>query len=157
AAVMESNEALAVGLSALAIPSILELQREPSQPRAAAVAGLFSGLSLATKYTGLFVAVGCLVPFLRRLDRRGRRALGIRGAVVLLFGAPAYVRNLVLTGSPVPMTRTLEPIRSVEANLTLRQRQVTDYLWVPPDCLLRPSIYHVRGLPWPGRRWNQSM
>jgi hypothetical protein len=155
AAAMEGNEALGTGLAALALPFILELQRNPSQPRSAACAGLFCGLALATKYTGLFVAAGCAIPFLRRLDRRGVRALLVCAGLLGGLGAPAYLRNLVLTGSPIPMTRKLEPIRNAEEAETIRERRVTDYLWVPRDCLLRPSIYYVD--PWLHQRGNFSM
>jgi hypothetical protein len=157
AAVMEGNEALGAGLAALALPSILALQEDPRRLRAAALAGLFVGLALATKFTGLFVAVACAVPFARRLDRAGVRALLVCSALVLAIGGPAYLRNLALTGSPIPMTRSLEPMRSVEARLELRPRRLADYLWVSPECLLRPSIFWVDGAPEPFGRWNLSM
>lgn len=157
AAVSEGNEALGAGLAALALPSILSLQEDPRSLRAAALAGLFVGLALATKYTGLFVAVACAVPFVRRLDRAGLRALVVCAAVLLAVGAPAYVRNAALTGSPIPMTRGLEPMRSVEEAFKLRDRRLADYLSVSPECLLRPSIFHVAGRPEPGHKWNLSM
>jgi hypothetical protein len=141
AATMVGNEALAAGFAALALPAILSLQSDPRRPTTAFRAGLLAGLALATKYSGIWVAAACAVPFLRRdLDRAGARALAlclVTGAVV---AAPVYVRNVVLTGSPTPMTRELEPMRTIEARMVLRPRAVADYLSMPAQCWTEPSV-----------------
>ena len=141
AGVMVGNEALAAGFAALALPAVLVLQRDPGDPRAAVAAGLLAGLALATKFTGLWVAVACVVPFLRPgLDRRARSALVLcllEGGVI---AGPVYLRNLARTGSLFPMPRAIEPIRSLEAAHVIRPRQATDYVWIDPTCILTPSI-----------------
>ncbi len=148
AAVMIGNEALAAALACFALWFVTTLQSDPRDRRAALAAGLFAGLALATKNSGLWVAAACGVPFLRRdLDRR---ALGAFAACVLAgaaVSAPVYVRNAVLTGSPLPMTRSQEPIRRAEAILTPRARRIGDHLRVDPRVVMRPSIYHLPGRP----------
>lgn len=145
-ATMVGNEGLATGLTALALLALVKLQANPQDLRAAAVAGLMGGLALATKYTGFFVAVACVVPFCRRdLDRRMLRALVLCGVVGAVIAGPVYVRNIKLTGSPIPMTRHLEPMKSAEDKYIIRERKLVDYLWINPASLLRPTLYHVRG------------
>jgi hypothetical protein len=154
-AVMVGNEALGAGLAALALPSLIQLQTNPRSFRAAALAGLAVGLALATKFTGIFVAGACLVPFCRaRIDRRMIQAMVIGGAMGAAIAGPVYVRNIYLTGSPVPMTRTLEPMKSEEEKFVIRERRVSDYLWINPASLWRPSIYHVKGAA--GARENRN-
>jgi len=145
-AAMVGNEALAAGLAALALPSILALQRDPHRVGHAALAGLFAGLAFATKFSGFFVVAACAVPFLRRdVDRGMLRAVAIGLAIGAIIAGPVYARNWLISGSPFPFTRLEEPLKSMEAGNILRPRRVGDYLWVDPDCLLRPSIHHVAG------------
>ena len=158
AAVMVGNEAWGVGVAALALPALLRLQRNPRDLRAAAVAGLMAGLALATKYTGVFVACACVVPFLRAgIDRRMLHTMVLGGVLGATVAAPVYVRNMVLTGSPVPMTRNLEPMKSEEAKFVIRERRIYDYLWINPESLWRPSIYHVKGAPAARENRNPAM
>jgi hypothetical protein len=98
------------------------------------------------------------VPFARRdLDRRGLRALALCAAAALAVGAPAYVRNAAVTGSLLPMTRTREPMRTVEASLVIRPRAASDYVWLPLDCMRRPSVLQVAGRPGAYANRNPSM
>ncbi len=158
AATMVGNEALGAGLAALALPSLVTLQSNPRHLRAAGFAGLMAGLALATKFTGLFVAVACVVPFCRLdWDRRMLGSLLLCALVGASVAAPVYVRNLVLTGSPIPMTRELEPVKAVEDLFTLRERRVWDYLWFDPGCLLRPSAFQVAGSPTATNTLNPAM
>jgi hypothetical protein len=144
ATAMIGNEALAAGLGALALPPLLALQRDPRSARHAALAALFAGLAFATKYNGAFVVVACAVPFLRRdFDRRMLRALAAGAAVGAIIAGPVYTRNFLLTGTPFPVTRLGLPVQSVEEANVLRPRAWVDYLWIDPECLLRPSIHHV--------------
>lgn len=148
AADMVGNEALGAALAALALPPILALQARPGDLRAAARAGLLTGLALATKFTGILAAVACAVPFLRaRAERRSRSAFALCFLIVALVAGPVYLRNVLLVGSPLPMTRKLQPMRGAERSFVLRPRRILDYLWVSPACLLRPSIFHVAGRP----------
>ncbi len=141
AGLMLGNEALGAGLAALALPALLTLQANPRNLRAAAVAGLIAGLALATKYTGFFVAAACAVPFCRvDFDRRTLHALVLCTLVGAVVAGPVYVRNIKLTGSPIPMTRELEPMKSAEARYMIRERRLVDYLWLAPGHLLQPSI-----------------
>ncbi len=157
-AAMVGNEALAAGLAALALPSILALQRDPRRVAQAALAGLFAGLAFATKFSGLFVVAACAVPFLRRdFDRGMLRALAVGLAVGAIVAGPVYARNWLISGSPFPFTRAEEPVKSLEAGNILRPRRVSDYLWLDPDCLLRPSIHHVEGDSHAARRRNPDM
>lgn len=158
AAAMVGNEALAAGLAALALPSILALQRDPRRVGHAAIAGLFAGLAFATKFSGVFVVVACAVPFLRHdLDRRMLRALAAGLVVGAIVAGPVYARNWWHSGSPFPFTRVEEPVKSMEAGNILRPRRVSDYLWLDPACLVRPSIHHVPGATHAGRRRNPDM
>jgi hypothetical protein len=62
-----------------------------------------------------------------------------------------YLRNQLLTGTPLPMTRTLEPMRSGEALLFVRERQLADYLAVPWSCGQYPYVAVVaEGGAWAG-------
>ncbi|MBW2316151.1 MAG: hypothetical protein JRH10_18425 [Deltaproteobacteria bacterium] len=128
-AVMFGNEAFGAALAAFALPFVLRLQRDPGDLRAAAGAGLMAGLAMATKFSGVWIAAACAVPF-----------LGSLGA-----------------GTPLPMTRELEPMKSAEAALELRPRRVSDYLWVDPGSLRRPSIYQVPDRPGAFYQRNQAM
>jgi len=158
AGTMIGNEAFAAGLAALALPSLLALHQDPRNLRAAAITGLLTGLVLATKYTGLFLASGCVVPFFRRdLDRRALGALGVVVITAGLVAGPVYFRNFRLTGSPIPMTRELEPMRTIEAMLVMGPRKVRDYLSIPPAVFLRPSPYHVSGAPGSHGNRNPAM
>ncbi len=158
AATMVGNEALGAGLAALALPALVRLQANPRDLRAAALAGLMAGLALATKYTGVFVAVACAVPFCRRdFDRRSLRGLLLCAAVGAVVAGPFYVRNVKLTGTLFPMTRELEPMRSAEESFTIRERRLVDYLWINPASLLRPSVFHVKGEPAASRNRNPAM
>ncbi len=157
-ATMVGNEALAAGLAALALPWILVLQEKPWKLGAAAMAGLFCGLALATKFTGLFVAAACVTPFLRRdLDGRMARALALLVVIVGIIAAPVYLRNLARTGTPFPMTRDIEPMKSMEAAFERPSRRIVDYLWIPPGCLLRPSVFHVPKGPDSTPQLNERM
>jgi hypothetical protein len=158
AATSIGNEALGAGLAALAVPTLLSLHANPRNLRVAMLAGLTGGLALATKYTGLFVAAACVVPFVRAgFDRRMLCALVLGSLVGAAVAGPVYVRNVVLTGSPVPMTRHLEPMKSQEARLIIRERQIGDYLWIPPGSFLRPSPYQVTEEHRVGKGWNPDM
>jgi 4-amino-4-deoxy-L-arabinose transferase-like glycosyltransferase len=152
AGTMVGNEALAAGWSALALGSIVALQRDPGDSRSAALAGLFAGLAFATKYSGAWTLVACAVPFLRRdLDRRGLRSLALCSGLVLLVAGPVYVRNLTVVGTPFPFTRTLEPMKSGEERLLVRPRRVADYLSLPWDCGRYPYVTVVaEGGAWMG-------
>jgi 4-amino-4-deoxy-L-arabinose transferase-like glycosyltransferase len=157
-AAMVGNEALAAGLAALALPSILALQRDPRRVGHAVAAGLFAGLAFATKFSGLFVVAACMVPFLRRdFDRGMLRALAAGLVVGAIVAGPVYARNWWLAGSPFPFTRVEEPLKSMEAANVLRPRRVSDYLWLDPACLLRPSIHHAPGVSRAARRRNPDM
>jgi 4-amino-4-deoxy-L-arabinose transferase-like glycosyltransferase len=158
AAAMIGNESLATGFAALALPAILALQVDPRRAQSAILAGLLAGLALATKYTGIFVTIACVVPFVRGdFDRRVARALMLCGLVGGAVALPTYVRNVRLTGSPIPVARTHEPMKSIEESYVLGPRRVADYLTFPAGCLLRPSIVQVSEAPPRGDRWNRAM
>lgn len=148
--VMVRNEALAAGFAALAIPPILSLQRDPRRLPAAAAAGLWVALSIATKVTGIFLLPACALPFLRRrLDRRALRSALLLSGLVVLLAAPIAIRNFVLCGDPLPFNWNQPVVQVVEASQALRERRLLDYLWIDPRCLWRPSIHHVKGDPPP--------
>lgn len=157
-ATMIGNEAWGVAMGALALPALIRLQVDPGDRRAAAAAGALAGLALATKYSGAFVAVACVVPFLRaRLDRRMLHAILVGAVLGAAIAGPVYVRNLRLTGSLLPMTRTLEPMKSAEEKFIIRERRISDYLWFNPAVLLRPSLYHEAGKPGSPANRNPAM
>jgi 4-amino-4-deoxy-L-arabinose transferase-like glycosyltransferase len=138
------NESLAAGLAALALLPLLALQRDPRDVRKAIATGVLAASALATKYTGVFIVSAAFVPFLRRdFDRRMLRALAFLILTGSLIAGPVYLRNMRLAGTPFPMTREREPMRSVERYFVLRDRRVCDYLTFDPACVLRPSIFHA--------------
>lgn len=142
AAPMIGNEAFAAGMAALAILPLLRLQADPHDLRASALTGLLAGAALASKFTGIFIGVACIVPFLHlRFDRRMGGALALLALTMTAVAAPVYVRNIWLTGSPVPMARVNEPMQSTEAAFVIRPRKAGDYLSLDPKCLAWPSIY----------------
>lgn len=146
ATVMIGNEAFASGLVALSLLPLLTLQRDPRNVRAAVATALLVGLAFISKYTAAFAVVACVVPFLRRdFDRATGRALTAALLVGGIVVAPVYVRNVATTGTLFPILREHEPTASQEDKNVLRPRKVSDYLWVDPECLLRPSIYHIDG------------
>ena len=148
AAVMEGNEAFAAGLVALALPALLRLQQAPGDVRAAAVVGGAVGLALITKFSTVALLPAAAVPFLRRdLDASMRRSLALVALLIAAIAAPVYGRNLLLTGSAFPMTRTQEPMRTAERALILRGREAADYVRLDPACLVRPSLFHVPDAP----------
>lgn len=147
---MIRNEALAAAFAALAIAPILMLQRNPRNLAAAGAAGLLVGLAIATKVNGIFLLAGCAVPYLRPgLDRSALRAALLVFGLATLVAAPVTVRNLVLTGDPLPLNRDKPVAALAEASQVIRERRVLDYAWIDPRCLWRPSIHHVAGDPPP--------
>jgi 4-amino-4-deoxy-L-arabinose transferase-like glycosyltransferase len=138
---MLGNEAMAAGFAALALPPLVALQQDPRRLGSAVWSGLFAGLAMATKYSGVWVLVVCVVPFLRRdLDRSALRSLAACFAVALLVAGPVYLRNLALTGTPIPFTRTLEPMREHEQRMFVRDRLTSDYLTLPLRCGQHPFV-----------------
>jgi hypothetical protein len=56
------------------------------------------------------------------------------------------------------MTRTRNAtMQAAEAALTLEPRRVRDYLWLPMDCLARPSVHQLAGRPGAWSNRNPSM
>ena len=158
ASAMLGNEAFAAGLAALALPFVVRLQRDPRDKGAALGAGLFCGLALATKYTGLFVAAAAIVPFLRRdLDARMLRAAALGVAAAACIAGPVYLRNAALTGSVLPMTRELEPMRRLESILIVRERRCQDYVWLDPRVLWQPTLHRYGRSPREGPGLNPAM
>lgn len=148
---MLGNEGLLAGLCAAALLAVVELHEDPTRRGAAARAGILTGLALLTKYSGAWLLAACALPFLRRdLGRSGIGAAALCLGSALLLASPLYLRNLALTGTPVPMTRELEPMRSQEARLYAGPRRPSDYLRVPWDCGLHPYAMVVVDGRWAG-------
>jgi 4-amino-4-deoxy-L-arabinose transferase-like glycosyltransferase len=144
AATMVGNEALAAALAGWAAAAGVRLHADPRSLRRAAGAGLAVGLALATKFTGVFAAPVLLVPYLRRdLDRRTLRAAAVALLVAAAAGGLPYLRNVALTGSPIPMTRDRDPVAKVEKQLTIRERRAADYLWFDPAVFRLPLVYQI--------------
>jgi len=157
-ATMEGNEAFAAGVAALGLPSLLALQADPRNVRAALVAGLFAGLAAVSKFTGLALIATCAVPFLRSdLDRPMLRALLALGFSFALIAGPVYGRNVLVAGTPFPLTRTREPMYTAERVQIIRPRRVLDYVTVHLDNFLRPSVFHLTRLPASFRNRNRAM
>lgn len=139
AASMVGNEALAAGFAALALLPLLSLQRDPDDGRQALLFGLFAGLACATKFTGAWTLALAVCPWLRS-GGRAWRSLAVCLGVAFLVAGPFYLRNVATTGTPLPMTRNLQPMKHFEQRLQLRPRQLTDYLGVPWRCGQYPYI-----------------
>jgi 4-amino-4-deoxy-L-arabinose transferase-like glycosyltransferase len=141
AATMIGNEGLGAGLAALTLLALARLQQDPRDLRLAAAAGLCAGLAAITKFTGLWCAAACALPFLRRdLGRDGLRAGAACAALIVAIAAPVYLRNWASAGTPLPMTRTREPMRFSEAQLYAAPRRLADYVSVPLACGRYPYV-----------------
>jgi len=157
-ATMEGNEAFAAGVAALGLPALLALHADPRNVRAALVAGLFAGLAAISKFTGLALVAACAVPFLRSdLDRAMLRALGALGFVFALIAAPIYGRNVLVAGTPFPLTRTRDPMFTAERVQVIRPRRMLDYFTIYSDNFVRPSVFHLTRLPGSYRNRNRAM
>jgi len=158
ATTMLGNEAMAAALVAVALLFLVRLQRDPRRLACAVAAGVFAGLALATKYTALALLPASVLPFLRtRFEARERRAAAALAFAIALIAGPIYARNVALTGTPLPMTRTLEPMRSTENTFVLRPRLVSDYLWVPWGVFRNPTIFRRPLSSDPGQRFHREM
>jgi hypothetical protein len=142
AASMIGNEAFAAGAAAVALCAVVRLQEDPRRMRAALVAGAFAGLAAATKYSGLSALAICALPFLRRdLDARALRTGALCAAAGLAVAGPVYLRNVVTTGTPLPMTRTeVAPMVAGEAVFDPGPRRLADYVSVPMTCGQHPYV-----------------
>ena len=157
-ATMEGNEAFAAGVAALGLPALLSLHADPRNVRTALVTGLFAGLAAITKFTGLALVAACVVPFLRTdLDRAMLRALAALGFVFALVAAPIYGRNVLVAGTPFPLTRTRDPMYTAERVQVIRPRRVLDYFTIHLDNFVRPSVFHLTRLPGSFRNRNRAM
>jgi len=146
AGAMIGNEALAAGMVALALPPLVRLQRDPADLRAALLLGVVCGAALWVKYTTVLLLGAVFVPYLwRKSGRRELAALAVCLAAAGALASPVYLRNLAVSGTLIPLTRNREPMKSAEEAMTIRDRRVADFFWVPPGALLRPSLYHEPG------------
>lgn len=144
AAVMIGNEALCAAIAVLAIPPILALQADPTDRRAACLAGLIIGLAIITKYNSLPLLPAALVPFVvRRPNPKTLAAMATLGVTLAVVAGPVYLRNFLVTGSPVPMTREIGPMQKAENSMIIRPRRATDYLWLDPMAVRRPSLFQT--------------
>jgi len=144
AAVMIGNEALCAAMAVLAIPPLLTLQTDPTNRRAACLAGLTIGLAIITKYNALPLLPAALVPFVvRRPNPKTLAAMLTLGVTLLIIAGPVYFRNFLVTGSPIPMTREIGPMQKTENSMIIRPRELTDYLWLDPMTIRRPSLFQT--------------
>lgn len=158
-AVMIRNEALAAAFAAFSIPPLLALQRDNTRLRSALWAGAWIGIGIATKVNCVFWLAAAAVPFLRTdLDRRSLGAAAALFGLAVAIAAPVTIRNLVLTGDPLPLNRDKPVAAYAEASQVIRERRAVDFLWIDPRALWRPSIHHVPGdPPPPPPRRNERM
>ena len=157
-AIMEGNEAFAAGVAALGLPSLLTLQADPRSRRAALVTGVVAGLAAISKFTSLALIAACAVPFVRRdLDRAMLSAAAVLGLAFAVIAGPVYVRNVLIVGSPFPMTRLREPMATAERVQIIRPRRVLDYVTLHVDSFRRPSVFQVPRLPASFRNRNRAM
>lgn len=73
-----------------------------------ALAGLFCGFAMATKYTGVLASAALLaivLAMIRKLPelnaKRTLQSLAVAGAIALVVAGPAYIRNWLVLGSPI--------------------------------------------------------
>jgi hypothetical protein len=85
------------------------------------------------------------------------RALAALGFVLALVAGPVYGRNVLVAGTPFPLTRTREPMSTAERVQILRPRRVLDYFTLHADNFVRPSVFQLRRLPGSFRNRNRSM
>ena len=162
-AVMIGNEAFAAAWVALALGATVQLHAAPRERSWATAAGLLAGLAIAAKFTGVLALVGCALPYARALVNRRTRDRGLLISAALCFGiatlvgGPTYLRNFAVTGTPLPTTFQLEPMKSIEAQLVIRPRRLHDFLTLPPGAVLRPSLYHVAERQGDYRNRNPAM
>ncbi len=139
---------------------------ETLAPPHAVMAGMMLGFALGTKYTGiLLIAITGAVLLLAHVGRVPGRALSGRLAVVLataaLLGAPFYIKNAVMLGSPIyPPPKVLSsffhasafPVESVDSLESSLRRTYDGFGHSPVDFLLLPWRYtlYSKRFGWPG-------
>ena len=136
---MVGNEALAAGLAAAALVPLQAWMHDADDRRPALLFGLLAGLACATKFTGAWTLALAALPWWRSGGRSWRPLL-LCGLAALLVAGPFYLRNVVTTGTPLPMTRNLQPMKHFEARLEPRPRALRDYLPVPWRCGTYPYV-----------------
>lgn len=103
------NDLMAAALLLAAIAILVNADRKPGWPLA--VAGLATGLAVGTKSTALAMAAALTVAVIV-LAPAGRRwaAAGWWFAAALAGGGYWYLRNLIISGNPLPQLEHLGPI-----------------------------------------------
>ena len=142
ASAMIGNESLAALLAAAATWQLLHWHARADSWRRASALGLLCGLAIATKVSAVFVAGATIVTLLAyRDDRRVHRAFAALVLVSVAVAGPVLLRNWSVAGTPLPMARDHEPMKSTEASQVIREREIGDYLWLDPRTLSYPSLY----------------
>jgi hypothetical protein len=99
------NDAILAGFFLLALRGALDA----NAPRDYALAGIFAGLAMATKYTGIIaflLTIACVlvINFAAQSDRERRTLLPgllLFATCAVLLACPWYIRNWLVLGSPI--------------------------------------------------------
>lgn len=143
------NDVAAVALFLTAAALLLHAKWAPA---AVAIAGLATGLSLGVKLSVVIPASLLVVAVIVVAPRAARRSLLLPWLVpVLTIGGFWYVRNLVLTGNPLPWISSLgpislpSPITESTANTAVINRLTEAGGW---NDIIRPGFADAFGSTW---------
>jgi 4-amino-4-deoxy-L-arabinose transferase-like glycosyltransferase len=136
------NEAFTTAISSIACVTAVSMAKKEDDPKLAFLAGIFSGLALASKYTGIITIIG-LFAANYNLSTHRLRIRNVFFAIIgfILIATPVIYRNINADCTIFPMTRNLPPIAKLEAK-TQVNRSVWNYLTFNFKCLSQPIIYN---------------
>ena len=146
---MPGNEMTATLLGAAALTSFIqgESAERPSRGRDA-LTGIWLGLGLLTKFSGLVTLVALLAALIVRaaqesvpaaaLRRAAVRGIGI-AALALAIAAPYYARNLAAFGTPFELSRGYPLVAEVERGQPPGSRSWRDFASFSPSIFSDPN------------------
>jgi hypothetical protein len=156
------NDAILAGFFLLALRGILDA----NTPRDYALAGIFAGLAMATKYTGIIVfllAILCalVIKFAAQSPHERRRTLlpglFLFATCAVLLASPWYIRNWLVLGSPIyppppallhfftPKFMPPQAIQSLAAHVHMEGegmgRSLSSFLLLPFHFTYHPALF----------------
>ena len=147
------NERLNAVFSGTALLTLLWLLDRPVLSRAF-VFGALLGLAMLVKFTAVVVVSGAFATLffsflVRREYVQGVKIMLVVGLTMLSICGWFYVRNVVLYGTPIQMSRETEMVQRVEHYQTKGKRSLLEYVLFDPLIITSPQW--PRGIPIYGR------
>jgi hypothetical protein len=155
------NDAILAGFFLLALRGALDA----NAPRDYALAGIFAGLAMATKYTGIIaflLTMACVLVknFAAQSDRERRTLLPgllLFAACAVLLACPWYIRNWLVLGSPIyppppallhfftPKFMSPQAIQALAAHVRMEGdgmgRSLSSFLLLPFHFTYHPALF----------------